>query len=81
MIPENTMQHRLRIDEILAEDLIEGRDGAAEVFGNEFWRDAGGESLAGIGEGRGGLKEGLVVALVCYKGLISMTEQMGFHGD
>ena len=36
MIPENTMQHRLRIDEILAEDLIEGRDGAAEVFGNEF---------------------------------------------
>jgi hypothetical protein len=30
------MQHRLRIDEILAEDLIEGRDGAAEVFGNEF---------------------------------------------
>ena len=58
MIPENTMQHRLRIDEILAKDLIEGRDGAAEVFSNQVGVHAGGESLTGIGEGGGGLKEG-----------------------
>ena len=35
MIPEHILQHSRRVYQVLTEDLIEGGDGAAEVFGNE----------------------------------------------
>ena len=54
MLPEYTMQHRFRIDEVLPEDLVEGGNGAAEVLGDQVGVHAGGEGQAGIGEGRGG---------------------------
>ena len=81
MIPEYTMQHGLRIDEILPEDLVEGGNGETEVFGDKVGIHAGGEGAAGIGEGGGGFKEGLVMALICYKGRIATVEQMGFQGN
>ena len=49
VIPEYIMQHSFWVDEVGAEDLVEGGDGAAEVFGDEVGRDAGGQSLAGVG--------------------------------
>lgn len=62
MIPKDILQHRFGVDEVLTEDLVEGGDGAAEVLGDEIGRDAGGQSLAGVGEGRGRIPEGFVVA-------------------
>ena len=61
MIPENTLQHRLGINEVGAEDLVEGGDGAAEVFGDEIGGDSGGEGEACVGEGIGCPEEGFVV--------------------
>ena len=61
MLPEYILQHTLRIDQVSAKDLVEGSDGAAEVFGDEVGRDAGGQSLAGVGEGSGRVPEGFVV--------------------
>jgi len=55
MPPEYLMQHRLRIDEVLTEDLVEGGNGKSEVFSNQVRIRSRGESLAGMGEGRGGL--------------------------
>ena len=81
MPPEYTMQHRLRIDEILPEDLVEGGNGETEVFGDQVGIHAGGEGAAGIGEGGGGFKEGLVMALICYKGRIATIEKIRFQGD
>ena len=49
MIPEDILQDGFGVVEVGAEDLVEGGDGAAEVFGDEVSRDAGGQSLAGIG--------------------------------
>ena len=81
MLPEYTMQHRFRIDEVLPEDLVEGGNGAAEVLGDQVGVHAGGEGAAGIGEGGGGLEEGLVMTLVCYKGRIATIEKIRFQGD
>ena len=61
MIPENIMQDRLGVDEVLAEDLVEGGDGAAEVFGDEIGGGSGRQSETGVGEGIGRLTEGFVV--------------------
>ena len=40
MIPEDILQDRFGVDEVGAEDLVEGGDGAAEVFGDEVGGDA-----------------------------------------
>ena len=61
MIPENTLQEGFGVDEVGAEDLVEGGDGAAEVFGDEVGRDAGGQSEPRIKEGSGRVPEGFVV--------------------
>ena len=51
MIPKYIMQDRFRVDEVLTEDLVEGGDGAAEVFGNQVGGGPGSEGEAGVGEG------------------------------
>ena len=38
MIPEDVLQEGFGVDEVGAEDLVEGGDGAAEVFGDEVGR-------------------------------------------
>ena len=80
MLPENTPQHSLGVDEVGAEDLVEGGDGAAEVFGDEVGGGAGGEGVAGVGEGGGSLAEGFVVADVGDKSRIHVGNQVGFQG-
>ncbi len=55
MPPEYLMQHRFGVDEVLTEDLVEGGNGETEVFSDQVRIRSGGESLAGMGEGRGGL--------------------------
>ena len=47
MILKYPMQHGFGIDQVLAEDLVEGGDGTAEVFGDEVGRGAGGEGATG----------------------------------
>ena len=51
MIPKNILQQGFWVDEVGAEDLVEGGDGAAEVFGDKVGRDAGGQSEPCIGKG------------------------------
>ena len=68
MLPEYILQHAFRVDEVGAEDLVEGGDGAAEVFGDEVGGGAGGEGEAGVSEGIGSLTEGFVVTDIGNKG-------------
>ena len=63
MIPEDILQEGFGVDEVGAEDLVEGGDGAAEVFGDEVGRDSGGQSPTGIGEGSGRVPKGADDAL------------------
>ena len=42
VIPENILQDGFGVDEVGAEDLVEGGDGTAEVFGDEVGGGAGG---------------------------------------
>ena len=80
MIPEDILQEGFGVDEVGAEDLVEGSDGAAEVFGDEVGGGAGGEGEAGVREGIGGLAEGFVVADVGDKSRIRVGNQVGFQG-
>jgi len=40
MIPEDILKDGFWVDEVGAEDLVKGGDGAAEVFGDEVGGDA-----------------------------------------
>ena len=80
MLPEYILQHAFRVDEVGAEDLVEGGDGAAEVFGDEVGGGAGGEGEAGICEGIGGLAEGFVVTDIGNKSRIRVGDQVRFKG-
>ena len=51
MIPKYVLQHRFRVDEVGAKDLVEGGDGAAEVFGDKIGRGAGSECQTRVGKG------------------------------
>ena len=79
MIPEDILQEGFGVDEVGAEDLVEGGDGAAEVFGDEIGGDAGGQSLAGVGEGSGRIPEGFVVADIGNKCRIRVGDQVRFE--
>ena len=79
MISEYILQDRFGVDEVGAEDLVEGGDGAAEVFGDEVGGDAGGEGVTGISEGRGRVPKGFVVADVCDKSRIRVGNQVRFE--
>ena len=79
MIPEDIMQEGFGVDEVGAEDLVEGGDGAAEVFGDEVGRDAGCQSQAGVGEGSGRIPEGFVVTDIGNKCRIRVGDQVGFE--
>ena len=76
MIPEDILQEGFRVDEVGAEDLVEGGDGAAEVFGDEIGRDAGGQCLAGVGEGRGRIPEGFIVTDIGNKCRIRVGDEV-----
>ena len=78
MIPEDVLQEGFGVDEVGAEDLVEGGDGAAEVFGDEVGRDSGGQCLAGVGEGSGRIPEGFVVADIGNKCRIRVGDQVRF---
>jgi hypothetical protein len=40
MIPKNILQNAFRVDHVLAEDLVEGGNGTAEVFCDQVGGDA-----------------------------------------
>ena len=80
MIPEDVVEDGFGVDEVGAEDLVEGGDGAAEVFGDEVGGGAGGQGLARIGQGRGRVPEGFVVADIGNKSRIRVRDQVGFQG-
>ena len=52
MLRKNILQNSLGIQEVGAEDGIDGGEGAAEVFGHEVGGDAAGEGADAVGEGR-----------------------------
>ena len=79
VIPEDILQHGFRVDEVGAEDLVEGGDGAAEVFGDKVGRDAGGQSLAGVGEGSGRIPKGFVVTDIGNKCRIHIGDEVRFE--
>ena len=79
MIPEDVLQEGFGVDEVGAEDLVEGGDGAAEVFGDEVGWDAGGQSLAGVGEGSVRVAEGFVVTDIGNKCRIRIGNQVRFQ--
>ena len=79
MIPEDVLQEGFGVDEVGAEDLVEGGDGAAEVFGDEVGRDAGGQSLAGVGKGSGRVPKGFVVTDIGNKCRICVGDQVRFE--
>ena len=78
MIPEDILQEGFGVDEVGAEDLVAGGDGAAEVFGDKIGGDAGGLCLAGVGEGRGRVPEGFVVTDIGNKCRIRIGDQVRF---
>ena len=51
-------------------------DALADVLGDEFCRDAEGESFAGAEEGSAGVGEGLDVALVCDQSGVAVGEKV-----
>ena len=79
MIPEDVLQEGFGVDEVGAEDLVEGGDGAAEVFGDEVGRDAGGQSPTGIGEGSGRVPKGFVVTDIGNKCRIRVGDEVRFE--
>ena len=79
MIPEDILQEGFGVDEVGAEDVVEGGDGAAEVFGDEIGRDVEGQCLASIGEGSGRVPEGFVVTDIGNKCRICVGDQVRFE--
>ena len=79
VIPENPLQHILGVDQVLAEDLVEGGDGTAEVFGDEIGGSAGGEGLAGVGKGIGSPVKRFVVTDIGNKSRIRVGDQVRFQ--
>ena len=73
------MQYGFRFDKVGAQDLVEGKDGPAKVFGDQIGRGAGGEGEAGGGEGIGGLAEGFVVTDIGNKCGIRIGNQVVFQ--
>ena len=79
VIPENILQDGFGVDEVGAEDLIEGCDGATEVFGNEIGGNSRGQGEAGSRQGIGSLTEGFVVTDIGNKCGIAVGNQVGFQ--
>ena len=80
MIPEDILQDGFGVDEIGAEDLVEGGDGATEVFGNQVRGRTGREGETGICERRSRISERLVVADIGDKSRIRVRNQVRFQG-
>ena len=51
MLRKYILQNSLGIQQVGAEDGIDGGEGAAEVFGHEVGGDAGGEGAVSIAQG------------------------------
>jgi len=79
MVPKNILQYSFRIDHVFAENLVDGLDGTAEVFGDKVGRGAAFERMAGVGEGSSRAAERFVVADVGDKSRICIGNQVGFH--
>ena len=79
MIPEDILQEGFGVDEVGAEDLVEGGDGAAEVFGDEIGREAGGQSEPRVGEGSGRIPKGFVVTDIGNKCRVRIRDEVRFE--
>ena len=70
MLRKYILQNSLGVQEVGAEDGIDGGEGAAEVFGHEVGGDVAGEGSAAIPKRGRCILERFEVADVCYKGRI-----------
>ena len=52
VILEDVVEDDFGVQEVRSQDGIDGRQGAAEVFGHQVRRDAAGEGSVAVGEGR-----------------------------
>ena len=73
MIPEYILQEGFGVDEVSAEDLVEGGDGAAEVFRQKVGSQAGWQGMTDPAKRVRGIPKRLIMPQISHNSLVRIV--------